>query len=542
MKALSCVTVSLILAAASLAAPGDSSSKADYDRAVALAKTDPAAAIAAAKKAIEEDPDFMAAHDEYQDLSRQVVFDVYRTKGMDAFVKASAQSKTALESQYAAWSKAYPNSSGVTYGLGKMYWDEELPTAKPYLLKAISINPKMSTAYFMLSIDAERWGDTAGARDYMAKAAATDPNNADYAFDYAYEFVNSDRKKFASLSLDIVKRFPNDKYGAMALYYLGEFSANDADKTRYWEQGLTQFPPAKFDWSEDSATELFDLYARTDPAKALALAQSLKDIKVSYGNSWEDNAALAQNTIQARKLMQDKDFAGAKALLDSSKISKYSKDGEMFDLLKAEATAGAGHVDDAYAALVTRYSKTPEDGVKDALAKYGQQLGKSPDQVDKDVWAARDAAAKPAPAFNLEAYLTSGKRSLADYHGKVVLLTFFFPGCGPCRGEFPHFENVLRGFRGQPVNYVAINVEADQDVYVKPFVHGTRYTFTPLKEDGKQQEQDYHVRGEPTNFLIDQTGRIVYSNFRADDPEGERGLQLMIQSLLDHQTTGASTK
>jgi hypothetical protein len=95
---------------------------------------------------------------------------------------------------------------------------------------------------------------------------------------------------------------------------------------------------------------------------------------------------------------------------------------------------------------------------------------------------------------------------------------------------------VLRGFRDQPVSYVAINVASTQDEYVKPFVHGTRYTFTPLKEDGKQQEQDYHVRGEPTNFLIDQTGRIVYSGFRADDPKGERGLQLMIQSLLDRKS------
>jgi hypothetical protein len=69
----------------------------------------------------------------------------------------------------------------------------------------------------------------------------------------------------------------------------------------------------------------------------------------------------------------------------------------MFDLLKAEATAGGGHVDDAYATLLARYAKTPEDAVSKAILKYGSTLGKSADQVDKDVWAVRDAVACRLP-------------------------------------------------------------------------------------------------------------------------------------------------
>ncbi len=72
--------------------------------------------------------------------------------------------------------------------------------------------------------------------------------------------------------------------------------------------------------------------------------------------------------------------------------------------------------------------------------------------------------------FKLEPYLSYGQVSLSDYKGKVVLLTFWFPGCGPCRDEFPHFEKVLKGFREQPVSYVGINMARQQDSYVIPFV------------------------------------------------------------------------
>ncbi len=446
-----------------------------------------------------------------------------------------AEATSKLEAQYNVWIKQFPKSAGVEYGMGAMY--EEDPRSKPYLLKAVQLNPKLAPAYEALSFDAERWGDEGAARDYMGKAAAAAPDDPSYAFYYADMFEDSDPAKYVQMSLDVTKRFPESERGAQALYWLGEKSTMDADKIRYWEQARTDFPPAKFGWSADAMSGLFDVYARTDPDKALQLAQQMESISDSREKTeWTNNITLAQNLIQVRKLTASGQYADAKTLLDGSKIGRYSSDTEMFDLLKAEVTAGAGDTKGAYDALLSRFAKTPEDAVQESLLKYGATLGKSPAQVNADVWALRDTSTKPAPDFNLDQYLATGKRSLADYRGKVVLLTFWFPGCGPCRGEFPHFEKVLKKFRGKSVSYVGINVLPEQDAYVKPFMKGTRYSFTPLRADSKFAETVYHVRGEPTNFLIDQNGRIVYSNFRASDPATERELQLMIQSLLDHDT------
>src|SRR5262249_6659607 len=171
----------------------------------------------------------------------------------------------------------------------------------------------------------------------------------------------------------------------------------------------------------------------------------------------------------------------------------------------------------------------PEDEVDSALVGYGEKLGRSKDQVRADVCARRDAQSKPAPAFALQRYGTEGKATLADFRGKVVLLTFWFPGCGPCRGEFPNFEHVLARFRGKDVAYVGVNTETEQDDYVLPFLAGTKYSFTPLRGDDAITRPDaFNVRGCPTNFLIDQAGRIVYRNFRIDD-----GNELLLQRMIE---------
>jgi thiol-disulfide isomerase/thioredoxin len=114
----------------------------------------------------------------------------------------------------------------------------------------------------------------------------------------------------------------------------------------------------------------------------------------------------------------------------------------------------------------------------------------------------------------------------------VVLLTFWFPGCGPCRGEFPHFQEVLKKFKGQDIAYVGINVVPGQDPYVLPFMQSSGYSFTPLRDKDQMAQKAYHVRGEPSNYLIDRDGHIIFSDFMIQSPRAQRMLELMIGSLV----------
>lgn len=123
-------------------------------------------------------------------------------------------------------------------------------------------------------------------------------------------------------------------------------------------------------------------------------------------------------------------------------------------------------------------------------------------------------------------------------------LTYWFPGCGPCRGEFPHFENVVRKFKGENEAYVAINIDSGQNEYVLPFVKGSSYSFTPLEDVKGGVKGNMDNRGAaPMNFLIDQEGRLIFSDFRTDI-NNEDELELMINTLLSNHTkaTGNESK
>jgi thiol-disulfide isomerase/thioredoxin len=128
--------------------------------------------------------------------------------------------------------------------------------------------------------------------------------------------------------------------------------------------------------------------------------------------------------------------------------------------------------------------------------------------------------------------LTAGEASLADFKGKAILLTYWFPGCGPCRGEFPHFENVVRKFKGKDLEYIGINIVSDQNEYVVPFMKSSGYSFTPLEEVRERVKGNLDNRGAaPANFLIDKQGRVIFSDFRTDG-DNEEDLEMMINMLV----------
>jgi thiol-disulfide isomerase/thioredoxin len=241
---------------------------------------------------------------------------------------------------------------------------------------------------------------------------------------------------------------------------------------------------------------------------------------------------LAKGVRTIRKLINQKNYADAKKEIANLKLPRYSGVVNMITLLKSEVMDAAGSTKSAYDSLLVIEAKMPADDINAAIIRYGKRLGKDAEQTEKDIWAIRNNTSKPAPPFELGLYTSTKKVKLEDYKGKVVLLTFWFPGCGPCRGEMPHFQNVVDKFDTNRLAYLGINVLPDQDEYVLPFMKNTKFSFTPLRGTSDWAQKTYHVRGEPTNFLIDQDGKIIYSDFMIN-ANNERMLELMIYSILN---------
>ncbi|MBC9933026.1 redoxin domain-containing protein [Chitinophaga qingshengii] len=432
-----------------------------------------------------------------------------------------------LQGQYATWMKQFPRSATVPYAIGEAFADGESPKARTYLLKAVKLDPKLAAAWLDLAFDAERWGDQTNGIEYMRKAAEADPDNPSYAFYHAMNFEETDPAKWRSSLYDLAKRFPQSERGAQGLYWLATRSNDTIEKIKVYEQLRTLYPPEKFSWSSGGMQGLFSVYINTDPAKAVQLAENLANLE-----GWKSQDTLARKFLSIRQALGAKQYQQAATLLENVRLPRYSSLTNTLALLKAQAAHGLGKTDDAYKGLVAVFAKDPTDNIRSAIDQYAAVLGKNGQQVMTDVWEIRSKTMKPAPAFDLPQYLKAGNLSLKDLSGKVVLLTFWFPGCGPCRGEFPHFQEVINKFSKEKVAYVGINVATDQDPYVKPFMSGTGYSFIPLRDGEGTAQKDYKVRGEPTNFLIDQNGQMVFTDFRTDGSNG-RTLELMISSLLE---------
>ncbi|UNY98568.1 redoxin domain-containing protein [Zhouia spongiae] len=451
------------------------------------------------------------------------------------YIKGAGLSPEELTAQYEGLMKIFPENATIPYALGESLWNKELPEARPFLLKAVELDPKLAKAYFYLWIDAERWGDFKKGQEYLLKAREIDQDNPDYAFYYASSFSKSDSGKYTKLSLEVVNKFPDSERGAQSLYWLATRSKSDKDKLRYFSLLKDKFPPAKFSWSASGMSGYYDLLLKSDPDKSLELAKAMLDGSEEERDQkyWKGQIEVAQNIISVNTLLDNNKPGEAYAVLEKTKMSRWSNAKNMVLLLKAKALNASEKTDKAYEVLMTAYAKSPETEIGEALHRYGTKLHKNKKTVENDIWAVRDAATEPATDFSLKQYFKPGKASLADFRGKVILLTYWFPGCGPCRGEFPHFQNVVDKFKGKDLVYLGINIVPEQNDYVIPFMKSSGYSFIPL-EDYKEREKGNldNRNAAPMNFLIDKKGNVVFSDFRTDG-DNEEVLEEMIASLLN---------
>ncbi|WP_429377422.1 redoxin domain-containing protein [Mucilaginibacter sp. UYCu711] len=445
-----------------------------------------------------------------------------------AFIFAMGISSPLVVEQYREWMKKYPDNVNIPLSAGTVYYNAEMSQGKEFLEKAATMQPHNAKIWGMLSGDAFTRGQYDLRTEYLKKAYLIDTSNADYAASYLMSFKDSD-PDYKTKVFNFIKRFPTSERGAQVLYWFAEQTTNITDKINYFEKLRTDYPPQHYEWSSSGMVPLADAYLQTDPGKALRLINEM-----GGEGGWKIRKQVAELLIGANVLERDQNYKEAMSKLNLIVLPKFNYVNEYIAFKKASLLVKIGNVNNvkiAYDSLAQKFSKLPSDDLYTALEFYGNKIGKDSKQILKDVNALRDSAVVIAYQFELGLYTDKGKLSLKSLKGKVVLLTFWFPACGPCRAEFPHFQAVINKFKGKNVVYVGINVLPEQDPYVIPMLKNTKYSFIPLRGSREFAAKYYGVDGEPTNFLIDKTGKIIFSDFRIDN-SNQRTLELMISSLL----------
>ena len=118
------------------------------------------------------------------------------------------------------------------------------------------------------------------------------------------------------------------------------------------------------------------------------------------------------------------------------------------------------------------------------------------------------AVGEPVPDRVLPALPGPGKGSLADHHGKWVLVNLWASWCGPCRREAPVLERFYRRYRGRGVTVLGIDVE-DNEADARAFLREFQPSYPELRSIGDERSDAFGSTGVPENFLVDPRGRLA---------------------------------
>lgn len=126
---------------------------------------------------------------------------------------------------------------------------------------------------------------------------------------------------------------------------------------------------------------------------------------------------------------------------------------------------------------------------------------------------AAEGAGPKAPSFSLRTL--QGKRiKLADYEGKVVLLSFWATWCAPCKQELPILQRLLDKYGDEGLEVLAINIDDPKTVaQVRRFV-ADRKLKMPIPLDGDSKVLGRYNPRHSLPFLqaVDREGRRAFQH------------------------------
>lgn len=114
---------------------------------------------------------------------------------------------------------------------------------------------------------------------------------------------------------------------------------------------------------------------------------------------------------------------------------------------------------------------------------------------------------KPAPDFTLES-LDGGQVALSDFHGTLVMLSFFATWCPHCQAETPHIVKLYNELGPEKLQVVAVSLGETRDK-VEAYRQEYNVPYPLLLDPQGLSANLYYVQSIPLNVFIDADGLIL---------------------------------
>ncbi|MBO0726357.1 MAG: TlpA family protein disulfide reductase, partial [Blastocatellia bacterium] len=192
----------------------------------------------------------------------------------------------------------------------------------------------------------------------------------------------------------------------------------------------------------------------------------------------------------------------AQALNTENTFEAYLLEARVWDKL-----GNAGYAEKAYRVAWNLGSKEAEDGLK---AIYSKDKG---NLEGFEAWLNKKDAAKTAsgagakrafPGFSVTS-LDGKKYDLATLRGRIVVLNFWYIGCGPCKAEMPDLNKLVKDYEGKEVTFLAIT--PDDAESLKAFLKETTFSYEVIP-DTQSLINMLEITAFPAHYVINQQGDV----------------------------------
>jgi RNA polymerase sigma factor (sigma-70 family) len=247
-------------------------------------------------------------------------------------------------------------------------------------------------------------------------------------------------------------------------------------------------------------------------APEVAGANKFQNRSVVHYQSYDDHGKLVEKTSSLSN--EEEGYRVHERMLDPEKVRLES------ERLYEEVIADYGdipYITTRYRELERRARETPSASCTDpkereAMREIEAYLRDEKPQTLGAVAAAHLddmrnlAVGRLAPDF--EGVGVDGKPlKLSDHRGKVVALVYWFSTCGPCLGEIPHERELARKMKGRPFTLLGV-VSDGRCEEARKVIEAQGMAWPNVLKGGDKVAEQYHVRSNPSYFVIDARGVI----------------------------------